>query len=242
MIQTISSKQNNLIKEVVKLSNSSFRKEKGMYKVDGFHMFEMANESDDLLYVFTTKKVDNLDDKIPQYIVTEDILKKMSSSITPQGIVSVCKIKAEKPIKSERVLYLDGVSDPGNLGTLLRTALAFGYNDVILSENCCSIYNEKAIQSSQGAIFKLNILNNSDLSTLKKNGYTLLATEIKGSKLLNEIVAPKKHVLILGNEAHGVSQKVLEIADERIRIDIKNIESLNVAIAGAIAMYSLSLF
>ena len=82
MIQTMSSKQNNLIKEVVKLSNSSFRKEKGMYKVDGFHMFEMANESDDLLYVFTTKKVDNLDDKIPQYIVTEDILKKMSSSIT----------------------------------------------------------------------------------------------------------------------------------------------------------------
>ena len=239
MIQTISSKQNNLIKEVVKLSNSSFRKEKGMYKVDGFHMFEMANESDDLLYVFTTKKVDNLDDKIPQYIVTEDILKKMSSSITPQGIVSVCKIKAEKPIKSERVLYLDGVSDPGNLGTLLRTALAFGYNDVILSENCCSIYNEKALQASQGAIFKLNIVYGENLLKLKEKGYKILATEIKGSKSLEKVQKPDKFVLVLGNEAHGVSEPVLNLADERIKIDIENIESLNVAIAGAIAMYAL---
>ena len=240
MIQVISSKQNNLIKEVAKLSNASFRKEKGVYKVDGFHMFEMAKESGDLLYIFATKKVDDLDEKIVQYIVSEDILKKVSSSVSPQGIVSVCKMRSSKDIKNDKVLYLDDVSDPGNLGTILRTALAFGYLDVILSENCCSIYNEKALQSSQGAIYKLNIKIGDDLNNLKDFGYKVLATEIKGSKSLKEITPPKKHVLVLGNEAHGVSQKVLKIADERIRIDIKNIESLNVAIAGAIAMYSLS--
>ena len=134
-------------------------------------------------------------------------------------------------------MLLDNVSDPGNLGTILRTALAFGYNDVILKEGC-SIYNEKVLQSTQGAIFNLNIISKFDKKIL--DGYKLIATEIKGSIDLSEIKKPGKHVLVLGNEGHGVSKEILELADQRVRIDIKNIESLNVAVAGAIAMYELS--
>ena len=239
MIKEIKSRQNDLIKEVAKLSDSSFRRENQKFKVDGFHMFEMARDSGALLEVYSLKEVLGLNPSIPQYIVSEEIMEKISSSKSPQGIVSVCKFIEEKPVSSSRVLYLDDVSDPGNLGTILRTALAFGFVDVILSMNCCSIYNEKALQASQGAIFKMNIVYGENLLKLKEKGYKILATEIKGSKSLEKVQKPDKFVLVLGNEAHGVNESILNLADERIRIDIENIESLNVAIAGAIAMYAL---
>lgn len=240
MIKEIKSRQNELIKEVAKLSDASYRKEIKKFKVDGFHMFEMAKSSNRLLEVFTLKEIKDLDDSVTQYLVSEEVLEKISSSKSPQGIVSVCEFNDENEIKSERVLYLDGVSDPGNLGTILRTALAFGFNDVILSKKCCSIYNEKALQASQGAIFNLNIVNDKKLLELKKSGYSILATEIEGSLSLKDVPKNDKIVLVLGNEAHGVSESILKLADKRIRIDIQNIESLNVAIAGAIAMYELS--
>lgn len=240
MIKEIKSRQNDLIKEVTKLSNPSFRKEKGQFKVDGFHMFEMAKSSNVLEAVFSLKEIKDLDKNISQYIVNEEIMEKISSTKSPQGIVSICKTKEEKEITSNKVLYLDDVSDPGNLGTILRTALAFGFSDVILSKNCCSIYNEKTLQASQGAIFMLNIVQEYSLTKLKEKGYKIYATEIKGSVSLKNIKKESKIVLVLGNEAHGVSKAVLDQADLRIRIDIENIESLNVAIAGAIAMYELN--
>ena len=203
-------------------------------------MFEMAKSSNQLEAVFLLKEIKDLDKNIPQYIVNEEIMEKISVAKSPQGIVSICKIKEEKEITSNKVLYLDDVSDPGNLGTILRTALAFGFSDVILSKNCCSIYNEKVLQASQGAIFILNIVQDYSLTKLKEKGYKIYATEIKGSVSLKNIKKESKIVLVLGNEAHGVSKDVLDQADLRIRIDIENIESLNVAIAGAIAMYELN--
>lgn len=237
MIKEIRSRQNELVKEVAKLSDAKARKQQKLFRVEGFHMLEMAKEANLIHSVFTLKEIKDLELKIPQYLVSEEVLEKLSFTKTPQGVVCVCHLLNEKPIKSDKVLYLDGVSDPGNLGTILRTALAFGYDDVILSKNCCSIYNEKTLQASQGAIFKLNIVTDLDLSKLKADGYQILATEIKGSISLEEVAKPKKLVLVLGNEAHGVSEEILKLADKRIRIDIKNIDSLNVAIAGAIAMF-----
>lgn len=237
MIKEIKSRQNELVKEVAKLSDAKARKQQKLFKVEGFHMLEMAKEANLIHSVFTLKEIKDLESKIPQYLVSEEVLEKLSSTKTPQGVVCVCHLLNEEPIKSDKVLYLDDVSDPGNLGTILRTALAFGYDDVILSKNCCSIYNEKTLQASQGAIFKLNIVADLDLSKLKADGYQILATEIKGSISLEEVAKPKKLILVLGNEAHGVSEEILKLADKRIRIDIDNIESLNVAIAGAIAMF-----
>lgn len=235
MINKIESRQNQNIKDLIKLSNPKFSKEKKLFKIEGFHAFEMAKESGGLVSVFVTKEIKDLD--VPQYLVSESIMESVSSSKSPQGIISVCKFLQPKSIESSKVLLLDNVSDPGNLGTILRTALAFGYNDVILKGGC-SQYNEKVLQSTQGAIFKLNILNDFDVKSLK--GYEILATEINGSVDLSTISGISKHVLVLGNEAHGVSKEILDIATKRIRIDIKNIESLNVAVAGAIAMYQLS--
>ena len=235
MIYKIDSTQNKKIKELIKLSNIKYSKEQKLFKIEGFHALEMAVDSGLLQYVFATKEIDNL--SVPQYIVSESIMRHISSAKSPQGVLCVCEYKEEKEIKSNKVLLLDDVSDPGNLGTLLRTALAFGYNDVILRGGC-SQYNEKVLQSTQGAIFKLNIVNNFDEEILRK--YKVIATEIKGSVDLSTVSNVGNHILILGNEAHGVSDELLKLSNLRARIDIKNIESLNVAIAGAIAMYQLS--
>ena len=145
-------------------------------------------------------------------------MESISSSKTPQGVVVICDYIKTKPISSDKVLCLDNVSDPGNLGTLLRTALAFGYKDVILLGGCFQ-YNEKVLQSTQGAIFDLNIVNDYDLELLYD--YEILATEIKGSAEISTVKPQQKHVLVLGNEAHGVSEEILKIADKRIRIDIQ---------------------
>ena len=220
MIKKIDSKQNQKIKDLQKLSVPKFSKEQRLFKIEGFHALDMARKSGSLLSVFTTKEIKDLE--VPQYLVSKEIMESISSAKTPQGVVCVCTYLEEKPIKSHKAL--------------LRTALAFGYNDVILKGGC-SPYNEKVLQSTQGAIFKLNIVNYE--GSLPK-GYEVIATEIKGSVDLSTIIKVNKHILVLGNEAHGVSKEILDIANKRVRIDIKNIDSLNVAIAGAIAMYTLT--
>lgn len=236
MIYKINSRQNDKIKNLVKLSNPKFSKEQKLFKIEGFHALEMAMEAKVIKSVFTTSELKiNVD--IPQYIISKEIMQQVSSAKSPQGVIAVCEYINSRPISSNKILYLDDVSDPGNLGTLLRTALAFGYKDVVINGGC-NEYNEKVLQSTQGAIFKLNILHELDLKELKD--FEILATEIKGSIDLENVKAPAKHVLILGNEAHGVQDKILKLADKRIRINIQDIESLNVAVAGAIAMYKLS--
>ena len=242
MIINISSKQNIKIKEIGKLiSDNSYRKERKEFVIEGFHLLEMALEDKLVKAIFSLEPIKNIDEKITNYIVSEDILKKISTQKNPQGVVAICSMRKEKEISHNNVLYLDGVSDPGNLGTLLRTALAFSFKDVILSKGSVSLYNEKTISSSQGAIFRLNIISGDEqnLIDLKEKGYKILATEIKGSVELKNIKKSDKQVLILGNEAHGVNEKILNLADERIRIDINEIESLNVAICGAIMMHYL---
>ena len=231
----IESRQNERIKDLMKLSMTKYSKEQRLFKIEGFHSLEMAKQSGTLLSVFTTEELPDL--HVPQYLVSKDVMEYISSVKSPQGVVCVCAYPDEMPIKSDKVLLLDNIQDPGNLGTILRTALAFGYTDVILRGGC-SQYNEKVLQATQGAIFNLNIIPFEDEDQLE--GYEIIATEIKGSVDLSTVGKIKRHILVLGNEAHGVSKEFLEIADKRVRIDINDIESLNVAIAGAIAMYQLS--
>lgn len=242
MIYKIESKQNDKIKEVLKLRKSSYQKETGLFIIEGFHMIEMANEEKLLQSVFSLEPIDYLDKNIPQYIVSKDILDKISNYQNSQGALAIVRMKDNKEATSNKALYLDDVNDPGNVGTLLRTALAFGFKDVILSPNSCSIYNDKVIQASQGAIFKLNFsyMDAHALEILKNKGYKIISTSLQASVPLEDIKRNEKVILVLGNEAHGVKEEVLNISDYRVRINIKDIESLNVAIAGGIAMYYLA--
>jgi TrmH family RNA methyltransferase len=228
MIYHLKSKDNRHIVEAAKLKQAKYRQQEKLFLIEGFHLLEMAVQAKVVEKVFALKEIENL--AVDQYLVSEEILKKLASSQNPQGVVAVCRIQEEKNLSCEHILYLDAISDPGNLGTILRTALAFGYFDVILSPNSVS------------AIFCLNILNG-DLTTLadlKTKGYQIIATALKKSVPLDVVNVQKKHVVVLGNEARGISEEVLSLADCAVRIEISGIDSLNVAVAGGIVLYELT--
>ena len=143
MIEKITSKQNSKVKYCLKLHQQSFRQEEQKFLIEGEHLLEMALEVNAVTEVYSLKERKNLPSSINQFIVNEEILRKIAFSMNPQGVVAICKMNSSKSIQSNRVLLLDGVSDPGNLGTIFRTALAFGYTDILLSKGSCSPYNEK---------------------------------------------------------------------------------------------------
>lgn len=238
MPEIITSKDNRKIKEAI-----SYRDGKGeFFLVEGFHMVEMALSSGSARRVFSLKQYDTKG--VDFYLVNEAVMKKLTTSKNPEGIVALCKKKQPKEMTGKAILYLDELQDPGNVGTLLRTALAFGYPDVILSQGTASAYSSKTLSSSQGAIFFLNVKESGfspeeDIKTLKKEGYWILATDLRSSVPLQGLSVPSNFVLILGNEGKGVNPKLLSLSDERVRIEMEGIDSLNVGVAGGILLYEL---
>lgn len=230
----ITSKDNPKVKEALLAKEAK----DGRFLVEGFHLAEMAVAARQAVAVFSREPYEC---DCPNYIVNEAIIKKLASSVTPEGIVVLCQKKDERRPLGDRVLYLDEVADPGNVGTLLRTALAFGFRDVYLSKGCASPFKAKALAASQGAIFPLAIHENAgieNLLSLKDKGFVLYGTALRDSEPLETAEAPEKLALILGNEARGIRPEILAVTDKNLRIDIRDIESLNVAMAGAIACHT----
>ena len=240
MLEKITSLSNPKIKNVAKAIDA-----KGDYfVVEGFHMVEMALNKGVVESIFTLEKT--MKTNVPQYLINEQILKKITFSKTPEGIVALCKKSLHTPIKNDHVLYLENVRDPGNLGTLLRSALAFHFYDVVLSNGCAEVYSPKVLMASQGAIFYLNVRQSGntssldDLKELKNKGYHILGTDLASSTPLKSLETPSKVALLLGNEGKGLSKEAIEFADQNVRIEMDGIDSLNVGVAGGIIMYEIS--
>lgn len=241
MIKEIKSLDNKVIKYTLKLKENKYQKEEKKYIIETYHLLEMSLK--DLEYVFCLSPLE-LPENITQYIVTEDILKKLSSNKSFSKVIGVVKMN-EKPLDySCDILYLDNLQDPGNIGTILRTSLAFSYFNVGLSLNTCSIYNSKVIQSAQGALFNLNFerFEIERLKELQKEGYKILVTTLSNdSMFINEFKRKvnEKLIIVVGNEGNGVRKEIIDIADYKIKIDISNIDSLNVGIATGITLFEL---
>ena len=239
MIKLIDSRTNPYIKYVEKLKNTSFSKEERKFLVENPHLIEMAKGHIDT--ILTTEK---LDETIynNQVIINEIVYQKISQNKSTRNLLAVCNFIDEKPLENRNLIYLDNVQDPGNVGTIIRSALAFNFTDLALSKDSAYKYSFKTIQSSQGAIFKTNILDGDIelLKKLKKEGYILIATTLsdKSTSLnkfnFNEI---SKYVIILGNEGRGISKEILSLSDIHIKIDINGIDSLNVGVAAGVIMY-----
>ena len=238
MIKEITSKDNNKIKFAASLKMSKYRKENKQFLAEGKKSLELALAAGVVKEIFTTKKLAGIKDDIVQYLVNESLLKKISSTQNPEGVVFVCHMQEKKVKRLNKAVYLDHISDPGNMGTIIRTALAFNYDAVIVSEGCCDVYNEKVVAASKGAIFLMPIMS-MELSKLKEGRTIVVSTLDKDSVELNEIKVEKPFVLVLGNEAHGVSEETNKLADIKTKIEISNIESLNVSIAAGILMHHL---
>ena len=209
------------------------------FLIEGKHLCDMALGAGCLKETFALEEMDypNLT------LVSRDVLEKVASSFTPSGLIGVAKAPSYKH-KSKKALALDRVQDPGNVGTLLRTALAFGYDEVFLTKGSASPYSFKTIASSQGALFGLEIHYGVEIDAmvkeLKARGYSLYASALRNAKPLKEIAHPEgPFALIVGNEGQGISSSLLELSDTVVKIEMEGIESLNVGVAGGILMYQL---
>ena len=235
MNEFISSRTNPKIKALLSIQAKPSDK---AFLVEGFHLTEMAYEEGCLLETYGTK--DEGYPNVPHTKIAYSVLEKVAVSKTPEGIVGVARLKEDNRPLSDHALLLENVQDPGNVGTLLRTALSFGYKDVILVGGCASPLKSKVVAASQGAIFKLRIIGlslNEVGEFAKRNGYELIATTLKEATFLGEFKFPKRHILALGNEGQGISRELLEICPHKVKIEMEGIDSLNVGIAGGIAMY-----
>lgn len=228
----ITSVNNQLIKDTTKLHQKKHRDKTGLFLVEGYHLYEEALKSGEIETVFTTDESISGDNIVT---VTPQVLEKLSQTKTPQSVLTVCK-KIYKRELSDKILMLEEVQDPGNLGTLMRSALAFGFKTIVL-DHTVDIYNDKVLRSTQGAIFNINIIESNIKDFMSKNpDYTYYGTEMFGSDLLG-IFKPKKVAVILGNEGSGLSQEILDNTAQNITILMQETESLNVGVAGSIIMH-----
>ena len=234
MIKAITNKDNKSVKFALSLKENKYRKEHKKFLAETKKTLEMALRENLVCEIFTTEWLD-VPEEIPQNLVSEDILKKLSSNVNPEGVVFIAKERETFPESPKKILFLDHIQDPGNMGTLIRTALAFNYDLVVASEESVSFYNEKVINSSKGAIFAIPT-KKGKLSDYKNTHEIIVSALSKDAVELDKIKFKDSFVLVLGNESNGVTKEVLELSDKQVIIPIQNIDSLNVAVAGGILM------
>ena len=238
----ITSLENEKIKKIKKLKQKKYREQTNKYLIEGKHLVLEAYESKCLDLLILVEDID-LKIDVDTIYVTKEIMKVLSDVETPPSIMGIC---SKKKIESfeDRVLLLDSIQDPGNLGTIIRSAVAFGIDKIYIGKNSVDVYNPKTIRSSQGMIFKIDIEQTDLLSLipkLKEKDVTIIGTKVDGGNDLKEFEIPKKFAIIMGNEANGVSDEIFKLCDKYLYIKMNSIcESLNVAIATSIILYQFS--
>ncbi|MCM1260920.1 MAG: RNA methyltransferase [Prevotella sp.] len=249
----IQSINNEKIKYLQSLKDKKTRNHEKKFLVEGFHLVEEAAKTPDLQMVVTTDtsyiQSISFSHQVQILIVTTAIIEKLSTTIHPQQILGVVKMPSHGPKQLEKLLQakevklilLDEINDPGNLGTIIRTTSAFGYDGIVMSPNTVDLYNEKVIRATQGTLFKIPIVKmnlQEAIGLFKKYQVKCYGACLQQAKSLQEIQISKKMAICFGNEARGISKPILDAMDERVKIEMKNhVESLNVAIASAIIMY-----
>lgn len=252
-METIQSKDNSLIKDIKKLKDKKYRIESSRFLIEGFRFVGEALQSDFIVpLVFVSENAldrwqsFNMQDKVQEntkvYSVTDQILKIISSTDTPQGIVAVVNNKnIETENKQGFYTLVDKVQDPGNMGTIIRTAHAAGALGVIITKGTVDIYNEKTLRSTMGSIFHIPIIHDINLESvksLKSNGFRLVVSSLDTDKNFYDIDLNDKVIIAVGNEGSGVSGELMDIADVKIKIPMPGgAESLNVSVAASIMMF-----
>lgn len=238
-MKRIDSINNNYIKELAKLKIKKYRDIEKKFLIEGYHLIEEAKGN--LIEVLIVEEKDKVEG-VNNILVTKDIIKRLAFSDSPQMIIGVCNyFNIEDSYNCNRVLLLDNLQDPGNIGTLIRSSLGFGIDLVVLSNNSVDLYNDKLIRSSQGAIFKVKVIQKDikdEILSLKEREIKVFGTSLKNGKNLTSFGSFNSYGLVLGNEGNGVSKEILDITDENIFIEMdRNLESLNVGVSGAIIMH-----
>lgn len=235
----ITSLNNEKVAYWAKLKMKKYRDIEHLFIVESEHLVEEALKKGIVKEIITTE---NKEYNVPTYEVTSEIMKRISSLVTPSKVMAVCSHMLPDDIDGN-VLMLDRLQDPGNLGTIIRSAVAFGFNTIIVSNDTVDVYNDKVIRSSEGMIFNINIIKDNlknMIPRLKEKGYYIIGTDVKRGHPLEEFKG-HKCAFIIGNEGAGMSFDLKELCDSFVYIPIDSkCESLNAAVASSIIMYEVS--
>lgn len=235
----ITSLNNNKVKYWKKLEDKKFRDSENKFMVEGDHLVNEALKNNLLLEVITILDADY---PVDTYRVTNDIMKKISNQKSTPNVIGICQKIKEKEITGN-VLILDEIQDPGNLGTIIRSSVAFEFETIILVNNCVDLYNEKVIRASEGMIFNSNVIRsdvNSILEKLKLNDYVIYGTSLNNGISPKNIAKNEKIAIIIGNEGKGMSEKCARLCDKFVTLKMNNLcESLNAGVAASLIMYEI---
>lgn len=240
----ITSLDNDKVKKYVRLKEKKYRDLENQFIVEGMHLVLEAYKKGIIEEVILEQDEVSLFD-VPTIYVTKEIIKKISTLETPVNILALCNKITPSCNYGNKLLLLDKIQDPGNLGTIIRSSKAFNVDTIILGDQTVDIYNPKVIRSTQGIMFNINILsrNLKDLiKELKEKNIPIYGTNVEYGEDIRTLKDSdkEKYALIMGNEGSGVSKDILELCDQYIYIKMNSeVESLNVAIATSILLYEL---
>lgn len=230
----IESVNNERIKRYAKLQQKKYRDLEGLFIVEGDHLVEEAKKNNLLVDTFSLDGSEGTQ-------VSESVMRKLSSLSTAPNVLGIVKKRESKEIVGN-ILILDGIQDPGNLGTIIRSAVAFNIDTIIASSDTVDVCNQKTIRSSEGMIFNINYIV-ADLEEIlpSLNEYDIYTTNVVNGEDIRTIDVTKKYAIIMGNEGAGVRKNIATLANKTLYIPIsEKCESLNVAIATSIILYELS--
>lgn len=228
----ITSINNEKVKYWSSLKIKKFRDEEEIFIIEGEHLVNIALEKNLVIDLITMNP-----NKYPEaYIVTSEIMKKISSQVSPSDVCATVKY-LKSTLTDTNAIVLDALQDPGNLGTIIRSAVAFGFDNIILGKNTVDIYNEKVVRSTEGMIFDINIMKIdlvNNLTALKDMGYTIVGASLNATNSIKD-VKNKKIALIIGNEGAGMNEFIK--CDYYVKIKMnERCESLNAGVSASILM------
>ena len=236
----ITSKENSKYKMWSKLSQKKYRQREQLFLVEGEHLVVEAKKAGVLVDVLVCEGI-SFDIDAPITYLARSLFDELATTVTTPGIMAVCRMLEGNIKKNNRLLLVDGVRDPGNLGTLIRSALAFGFDGIILSEDTVDVYNEKVVRATQGTLFSIAI-SRRDLveyvDQLQTSGVIVYAATLSNdAKLMGDIILTDSMAFIVGNEGAGICESLVEVSDGNVVIEMSSdVESLNVGVAGSILM------
>lgn len=239
----ITSKQNPLIKQIRSLADKKFRDRLGQYVVESVKLVKEALSLNlpVIAVVGTERALEGLAlDGVRVESVSQEVFEYITTEVSPQGVLAVIEKPENKIIStSNSAILLDGVADPANVGAIIRTAVASGYETVYMTEDSADPFSPKAVRASMSGIFRVKIVRASREELLSNLKLPVIVADMNGENLF-DFECPKEFCLIIGNEGHGVSKEFRERADKTVSIPMKNgMESLNAAVSAGLLMYTL---
>ncbi len=235
-VMELTSVNNEKVKMWAKLKSKKYRDEENLFFIEGDHLVDIALSKNLVVDLITLEDKYDFDNK---YIVTEEIMKKISNQVNISKVAATVKVLTEN-VSDGNIIILDNLQDPGNLGTIIRSAVAFGFKNIILGEGTVDIYNEKVIRSSEGMIFNINFKKANlfeEIPKIKNDGYIVVGTDVLSGNNIRDF-KKEKIAIIIGNEGNGINKNLP--VDKFVKISMENsCESLNAGVCASILMYEV---